>query len=583
MLKQVKIKCIISGKSIAPYVVPKKINIYNIENKTNIIIEIESNSDSLLKFIDVSFIRIKGIIANILNIQYDFTYEIIETVNIERIFISKQDDKDLIPIAFYIGDGLQVNTLYELIGYETSNPINQTLTFVFTEAIKCKTDLEKFTLKNNEYNELSKFNINKNTVEDVYKYLEQLYTSYAYNITKIYNRFDLHLAIDLVFKSVLSFNFDNSYINKGWGDMIVIGDTSCGKGEVARKLLNFFNVGEFITADNCSYAGLIAGVQQLDKNWTITWGKIPMNNKGLVVIDEASELKHEDWTKLTSIRSDGEAIVTKIKTQVVDAKTRLIFIANPINKLIRNYSYGIQAINELVKSPEDIRRFDYVLIIANNEVLMNDINKHYNQDIKLLYTKELEQKLITWIWSRSANEIVFSPEAIKCIYNLSNIIAKMYTPEIPLVQGENIRIKLAKIAVSFAGRLFSNKKKGEILYVDSLHVECAYYFLNLIYKKNTSGYFALSKVKNNLDDILPDEVIKIITRYFNAFRNQKDLMQCLMQNNNITIVDISEHMNQQKEISREIISKLLKYNCIIKKYTYYVKTPAFINWLKQQI
>ena len=90
---------------------------------------------------------------------------------------------------------------------------------------------------------------------------------------------------------------------------------------------------------------------------------------------EASEIKTEDWTRLSRIRSEGIAEITKINTQSTHARTRVIFISNPILKTIANYSYGIQALVDIVKAPEDIARFDYVLVVAHNEVEIKDINR----------------------------------------------------------------------------------------------------------------------------------------------------------------------------------------------------------------
>ncbi len=597
--KKIKLKCIVSGKSISPYCVPKKIMIkcFPAENRscnncryaTNKSLTLLSTNENILQFVDVSTVQVLKIIQSIFNIPCPFTYEIMQMQNIERLFIiSTTNNKvrnkiKLAPISYFVGLGIDVNTSYEMIGYTTLYPKDQTTVHVFTEAKKIKSDSETFKLTKEKHQKLMRFNKQGLSVNQIYEYLEKLYLSYAHNVTKIYDRFDLHLAIDLAFRSVLSFKFDNEIVHKGWMDIMIIGDTRCGKGYVAEKLSAYFNLGEVISGDNISFAGLVGGLQQYNKQWVITWGKVPLNDCGLVIIDEASEIKTEDWTRLSRIRSEGVAEITKINTQITQARTRLIFIANPILKTISNYSYGIQALVDIVKAPEDIARFDYALVVAHNEVEIKDINQR-RESIDALYPQDIEQLLILWAWSKTQDEIIFSSTAMELIYDLSIRLAKTYTFSVPLIQGENIRIKLSKIAIAFAVRLYSNKEQGKYIFVDNVHVECAYHFLNMIYKKHSCGYFAMSKLQQSQDLYKIEKEFPVLEKYLNAFTSHKvEICKCLLVNNSITINDISEHVNLDKEIAREIISKLVINNCIVKRGIIYVKVPAFVNWLKKKI
>jgi len=578
--KEIHLRCVVSGKSLAPYCIPKKLKITtrNIEY----IYKIKAQNENILKFIDISSLKLKAVLKGIFNLT-KFKYEVLEVQNIERIFILPPVGKErnklgTIHIAYFIGYGLDINTLYDMRGYTTVDPTNQITTHVFTLATKLKSDVATFTLTEDLYNNLQKFCIEKPTVKQIFKHLENLYMSYSHNITKIYDRFDLHLVIDLAFRSVISFKFDNELVHKGWLDVIVIGDTRCGKGYVAEKLIDYFGIGEIVSGDNISFSGLVGGLQQFNGHWVVTWGKIPLNDCGLLIIDEASEIKDADWSRLSRIRSEGIAEVTKIHSQSTNARTRLIFLCNPPQKTISNYSYGVQSILDVVKSPEDIARFDYALVVAHDEVDMRDINKPRSIK-KSLYTHNLEQNLILWLWSRKTDEIIFSQKAIALIYRKAVELANIYSFDIPLVQGENIRIKLAKLSIAFAGRLFSNKKKGKILFVDVVHVLCATNFLNLIYKKDSCGYLAYSRLQKyvNSDNKLDIEVIE---KYFNAYRNKIEIYKYLLIDNVIALDSLSEYLNQPKEIAKEIISILLQKNCVIRKGNSYVKTPTFTLWLK---
>jgi predicted transcriptional regulator len=62
------------------------------------------------------------------------------------------------------------------------------------------------------------------------------------------------------------------------------------------------------------------------------------------------------------------------------------------------------------------------------------------------------------------------------------------------------------------------------------------------------------------------------------------LCKCLLSNNVLTVRDIAEHINIDAPTATEIISKLLKYNMITKKFqNMYVKNRQFVEWLKEQV
>jgi hypothetical protein len=592
--KLVTVRCIVSGKSVSPYVVPKKIEVKCSKNdcdnncpalKKNFFI-IEANDD-ILKFIDVSDSVFHKVIKGILKISCKkFLYDIKSVQNIERIFISAPTGKERIKntssyACYYMGYGIDINTTYELEGYPTNDPKSQMVTVVFTDAEKIKSDIDSFSITKEIKDQLNDFVISKPSSDRIFSHLTKIYTYYSRNITKIYDREDLHMCVDLFFKSPIAFKFDNERVHKGWIDAVIIGDTRCGKGYVAEKMMKFFSIGEVISGDNVSFSGLIGGLQQYDGHWIITWGKIPLNDKGAIIIDEANEIK--EWSRLSRVRSEGIAEIVKIHAQITNARTRLLFLMNPINKTISNYSYGIQALTDVIKAPEDIARFDYALVVSHGEVSIGEINKTRDEVVPV-HDQVAEQNLILWIWSRKQADIVFSPEAVKRTYQLSIKMAKEYSFTIPLIQGENVRIKLAKMAICFAGRVYSNKH-GKILFVDEVHVECAYIFFKNIYKKETSGYYAMSLMQKAFDMDASPANLSSIEKYFNTFHNSKiRLLKQLLSNNVITSEELIEQIPVNRDVAHELISRLLDMSMIIKRTDrHYVKTPGFTSWLKKTV
>jgi hypothetical protein len=596
--QSIRLSCLVMGKHVIPFSVPKILRIKcdakgeceNCRYKKEVDLEVPMGDERLLLFIDTPDMRLTGIIKKIFGIECQkFVWEKIRVQNIERLYIceplgverSRKGSENR--LAYYVGYGIDINTHYEMVGYTTTNPVDQSLTHVFTEATKTKSDIQSFVVTKQLANQLNEFRVEHNTVDEIWSMLEELYESYAFHITKIFNRFDLHLAVDLVFRSVINFYLDGNLIKRGWADVMLIGDTQCGKGYVATGLSQYFNVGEVISGENVSFAGLVAGLQQFqDRQYVVTIGKLPLNDYGLLIIDEAEKLLN-DFPKLSRIRSEGIVEVTKIQTLVTNARTRIMWLTNPPSKMIAAYSYGIESVGEIVKAPEDIARFDYCLVVSHDEVEMGDINRTQGKKPSY-YTRELEQQLVLWLWSRRADQVVFSDDAVKAIYRFALEFSSEYSFNIPLIQGENFRIKLAKVAIGFAGRFFNASKDGQILQVEKVHVDCAAVFFKLIYSKSASGYYQYSQMHKPVSDNV-DEVFRRATAFIKTWGERQEICRCLLMNNKITINDLVEHLRlYDKSRAVEIISYLLQDGCIVKRGPgFYIKSPQFTEWLKQKL
>jgi hypothetical protein len=600
--KLVYIQIHVTGKAVLPYQVPKEIKITCKtrksckgckivdlkKSKNECILKISETDPELIKFIGTNELHFTNIIRKMYNTnpRCMFKHETVSVYTVEEIYMSELStienlDTNISRVGYCINFSVDCNAPYLITCYAYPEPKSQKIVHIITKAEKLKTNLDKFELSKKEKKEVQIFNpvkkISKDKKENtskIYTFLENLYDVYSANVTRIFKRFDLHMAIDLVFHSPLQFYFNNEFVHKGWLDVIVIGDTRCGKGYVSENLIKYYGYGEIVSGENVSFAGLVGGVQQIQGRWVATWGKIPLNNKKLVIIDEFGEMDPKDISRLSRIRSEGIAEITKIHTERTDAMTRLIFLANPKNRLVSSYSFGIEAITDLVENSEDISRFDYALVVSQNEVDIHEINQ-YRKKSKNIYAKA-DPLLIQWIWSRSPEQIKFTKEAEALILEYAVKLGNIYSPKIPLIQGENIRIKLARVSAAIAGRLFSCDSKNRLI-IEEFHVQAAYIFLNLIYKKNCSGYYHISQIHNKTQKIYNQ---KLFEDYINSFENKDDLINYFMSNNYITVTDISECINQPKEVARELISKLLHHRCIMKKYTFYVKNKCFTDWLK---
>lgn len=582
----------ITGKALLPYQVPRTIHIQcqkkNKCDKCTIpddkILQIEPEDSNIAKFLSTPEIYFKNIVRDILKLsnRCPIMIEVKSIYTVEEVYltesqISNKASVSTTRVGYTINKHLEYNVPYVLKCYSVPEPKSQKIIHVILDAERMKTNLEFFELSSENILEMKKlFSPSSEDAEFVFKHLQFLYEIYAHNVTKIFNRFDIHMAIDLVFHSPLQFKFGNEFVHKGWLDIMVLGDTRCGKGFVSENLVKYYGLGEVISGENASFAGLVGGLQQIGSRWVVSWGKIPVNNKRLVIIDESGELEAKDFSRLSRIRSEGIAEISKIQAEKAVAMTRLIFLSSPKQRMISSYSFGIEAIRDIVESAEDIARFDYVLILAQTEVNVEEINKN-RKTIENPYEK-YDPMLVNWIWSRNKNQVIFEKETIDLILQYSIKLGQIYSPSLPLIQGENIRFKLARIAASIAGRLFSSDDNGINLIVKPIHVKIALIFINLIYKKHSSGYYHFSQIQKQSDAIHAQPELE---KYMYSFENKEDLVGYFLENNYITVIDLSEWLNQPKEVAREIISKLLHHKCIQKKYTFYVKNQCFTRWLQQ--
>ena len=139
----------------------------------------------------------------------------------------------------------------------------------------------------------------------------------------IEGRPDLFGAILLTYCSVTEIPWQGGVI-KGWLDTMCIGDTRTGKSQMAQKFVKAVGMGGYINGENARRTGVIGGVQRFGDSWVVTWGAIPMNDRGLLMIDEASGLEVEDIKDLSSTRSSGAVTLNKIVKGEARARTRLL-------------------------------------------------------------------------------------------------------------------------------------------------------------------------------------------------------------------------------------------------------------------
>lgn len=510
-----------------------------------------------------------------------FRYEIQNVQTVEEIrlipeisFNSGGTGEYTVKTAYHVGHGIKTNNVYQFEGTSVPDPATQAMTYVVPKAHQVKDTLENFKVTDDVKKALTIFQVGNLTVAQK---MDEIVKDLTYNVTKIYEREPLIKALDLVFHSVLGFSFQKKALKKGWTECLVLGDTRCGKTETITNLVEHYKAGEISSGENTSFAGLIGGLQQMGNNaWTIMWGKLPLNDRRLYVIDEISGMAVEDIGKMSGVRSSGIAEIVKVQTEKTFSRTRLVWLGNPrSNRSLATYDAGVMAIQDLIGRPEDIARFDIACTVASGEVALTVINQSERAPVPHRYTSELCHQLVLWAWSRRADQVHITKEAEHACLEGASAMSRLYSSHIPLVEPAEQRIKIIRLATAAACRVFSTTD-GETVTVGAEHVRYAVDLLNQLYNSPSMNYGAYSKAKLAEAELKDPVAMKALVVEHGA-----PLVEGLLAQSYYHLQDFEDIFNMEKRELKPIIATLIRNRALKKANTVYVKTPAFIQLLRK--
>lgn len=299
----------------------------------------------------------------------------------------------------------------------------------------------------------------------------------------IEGRPDLFGAILLTYCSVTEIPWQGGII-KGWLDTMCIGDTRTGKSQMAQRFVKMLGMGGYINGENARRTGVIGGVQRFGDSWVVTWGAIPMNDRGLLMIDEASGLEVDDIKDLSSTRSSGAVTLNKIVKGEARARTRLLWFTNPRSgkNLSDFYWKGFGAFQEFIPVAEDQARFDIVLSAAREDVdILN------GSDIEGRVNVEPWRALFGLAWSITSDEVKISKEVRQKVRSTAVELNDAFGGG-PLIVGVAVHEKILRLACAFAVASGSYITDTKSLIVETKHVDFAKEFITWTLDKASLGY-----------------------------------------------------------------------------------------------
>jgi 5S rRNA maturation endonuclease (ribonuclease M5) len=468
------------------------------------------------------------------------------------------------------------NNTVTVLGSLQPDPRRQLNQFQAWEIAPIESGLDEFVLDKSTIRKLRKFQPRGgqsplNKIGEIARELEE-------HVTYIYGRPEMHALMDLVWHSALAFNFGGRFERRGWLEALVIGDTRTGKSEAAARLSQHYSAGEIVTCESASFAGIVGGLQQYGagKEWSVNWGVVPLNDRRLVVLDEVGGLEPDEIAQLSDVRSSGVAQLTKIQQERTLARTRLLWLGNPRNARMADFTYGVQAIRPLIGNSEDIARFDLAMSVKSGEVSPDTINRARGSG-ELKYDAESCGALIRWTWSRSPDSIVWGRGAERTVFKLAKAMGARYVEDPPLVQAANIRIKIARVAVAIAARTFSTDRTGEKLIVLPQHVKDAMQFMDILYSMRGFGYAERSS------ELIADRQKAVdakqdVKKYL---RTQAGLAKFLRGTGHFRRQDLEEILDVPREEANSIINRLWESRMVRKDKGNVVIEPTLHELLRE--
>lgn len=458
---------------------------------------LSSCHESFLELIEgtVKTRDIKDIIATILGLnpknwfkyyQADLgTLQTVYKVTVADVALENDDKASEFTIDLYSKTPLEIGNTYEITYKIYPHPKQGRKIIAIAGEIK----ETNYSFDTNNIEAVRSLNIFK-VDSTIPNKINELYESARCHIAPYLNK-DIWFAMELVFNSPLDITYKN--IMRGALDIFVLGDTRTGKSETSKALKQLYDFGEIVPLKTATVASLIGGTD--DKMKKTKLGVIPRHHKELVVMEEFSGAPMDFIKTLTEIRSSNMVKIYRVAGDIqTPCKLRMITISNPISEngqlmTLSSYPNGIEPINELIKSPEDIARYDAFVLFPRVEKLSNPFGTSVNNNLKI-DSKHYQIKS-KWIKSLTHENVVISDELGSYIFEKSIQLNSIFECSFTVFGSETDK-KIARLSSALACMLCSTNDYDHII-VTREHVD---FIVDFLIRNYDNGMFRLREFAN---------------------------------------------------------------------------------------
>ena len=485
----------------------------------------EKNCQDILKLIDNNFTeeQIRLNIREILRINKSEKDVVIEKPTKETVYQCNVTDlfelttKDVATIelnAYVLKKRLESGKKY-LVTYKlVPHPYKgQQLTMIIIDAEEVADSVTNFVVTDEVKSQLNKFvNLEGSVKDRIEKLTEMAKAFIGYDG---YNK--LIQAIDLSYHTVLEFNFGSFKNVRGYLDTLVVAESRVGKSSTAEALQNLYGLGAFtsLAGNSATIPGLIGGSNKVNGNYQTRAGLIPMNHRGLIIFEELAKCNGNLIRELTDIRSSNQVRIARVSgTLTLPALVRMITLTNVVAhngriKPINAYPNGIEILQDLIGTPEDMARYDLMLVMGDSGNKVIDPFWEPQQPFEI----EDYRTRIRWVWSRNPDQVIIDKETGQYILTKCNELNEKYDSHIKIFGTEAWK-KVSRLAIAIAGYLVSTDNTYEKIIVTKDHVDYACKYLVDCYDNPTFKFREYVEMERQYSEI-DDDGVALLQEIYN--------------------------------------------------------------------
>lgn len=587
----VKTKVIVAAQSQRAYDIPWKFKVKG-KNSPESFFALDMSRD-LVQFVGMEDEKILEAVRKLSGstvVPLPVDYITVSEVEIIPFGDISDEGRYIVQRCFAVSIDIEANVPYLATIIPTTTKTHQEKVGIIVEIEKLSKTIDTREFTKDEIESLDQFRSERGAVWDTFC---NVANTLSENYTNIYSRPDWHQVALLTWFSPIGWKFPpaNESYQRGWINALAVGDTKTGKSEVVEKYRSTFRAGEIVNAENCTYVGLVGGaVKMASGQFMLRWGRIPLCDRQLVVLEELSGLSIEEISNLSDIRSSGIARLDKGGlVGRTTARTRLICLSN-VRKRERNlgdYLSGVRAIQELVGHSEDISRFDLIITLVDSEVSSDIINRPATEDTGarpsgLVGYGESLANLLGFAWALRPEQVDFSRSAYLACLDEAQRLGGIYHPSVPIFKASSDRYKIARIAAAIATLQFN--WTGDAILVDEEHVFAATRFLQLLYDKPSLGYREFSDQMLDRQNI-KDEILLTEALYATVTAERRNkVVDTLIHSAQFSRDDLTAIASINISTADSLIGAMLRERALRKGLAnVWEITPAGKRWLEKHL
>lgn len=592
--RRIRVPVMVSGKDSTPYVCPSRIKAYcgdaaDGENKRcatcklalhagEMSYEMSPTDPVLMKLVKCNDKQQMGILKETMGINPRCGYcnvEFEEFLNLEELrlipkaeanFGFSKEHEYVVRSGYFVGNNLKTNRRYTMIGNMYAEPNTQYATYLFDQAVPEKDMISDFSLDDEAKGHLRMFQ--QAPGQSVLDKFTEIHKDLERNVTYVWERKPVAFAVDLIYHTVLNFYFQDQFVKRGWGELLIIGDSGQAKTTIVERLMHHYRLGEMHSGESSRRTGLVYSMQQTNKRWFLVWGAFPLNDGGLLTIDELSGLNEDELAVMSDVRSSGIAKATGVITAETTSRTRAIYISNPRNgRQLNAETYGVNAVLKLMGKAEDVRRLDIAMSVASGDVDPALVNKSLRDipDVKHVYTSDACNTRVLWAWSRRPEDVQITDKATQCILKAATEMGAKYSSKVPIVEAADQRIKLARLSVAAAACVCSTDETFSKVIVKPEHVRFVVDFLNQLYCAKSFGYDKLSEQDHATSDTSASNIQKLRSKMLTLpIMDFNEMVKILYQLPYFSRATLEDYTGLSKDDLRMLL-KFLTTNTLVDK------------------